>query len=251
MGSGVEIIETEVLRDHWSAMWRKAADGQVVQVNRYGRAPSAMLISTGLWREGQHAHPELAVADSRVIERTSTTARIAVSEIIDDLEQGNHTLVLFRGRPQAVFAPYDWVRAAFPELRLAAIEDRAGNDLVDQVLVVYRKARTEQRLIREFAAEADPVWEADRRLTSLRGPIPVRRREILHGVVYVVDGRVARVRALEPSGHWHEAGAAVSLAPVSKILSRKQIDELLPTLRMYPGDARAASVGASREYVNL
>jgi hypothetical protein len=253
MDSGVEVVETETLRDDWSATWKKAADDRFIQVNWFGKVPAAMMLSLGLWRSAQKAAPQLAVPDSKVIERTSTDARINVSEIIDDLEAGHHTAVTFRGSARAVFAPYDWVRLAFPELGLAPVEEveSAARGAGPQVLVVYRKSRTDRQLVEEFAEAADAVWEADRRLSSLRGPVPVWRRAGLHGVVYVVDGRVARVRTLDPAAAWGDLPGAFSLAPVSAPLSRSEIEVRFPSLGLYPGDERAASVGSSREYLDL
>ncbi len=253
MATGVEVVETETLRDNWSATWKKAADDRFIQVNWFGKVPTAMMLSVGLWRSAQKAVPQLAVPDSKVVERTSTDARINVSEILEDLEAGLHTCVMFRGSAQAVFAPYDWVRLAFLELGLAPVEEveSAARGAGPQVLVVYRKSRTDRRLIQEFGEAANPVWEADRRLSSLRGPVPVWRRAGLQGVVYVVDGRVARVRALDPSAAWEDLPGTYSLAPVSAPLSRGEINARFPSLKLYPGDERAAAVGSSREYLDV
>ncbi|MCX4099117.1 hypothetical protein [Nocardia sp. alder85J] len=253
MGPGLEIVRTETLRDDWSATWRAAAADRFVQVNWFGEVPVAVMVSVGMWRAAQVANPAVAVPDSKVIERTSSAARIAVAEVLEDLETGHHTVVLFHGSPRAVVAPYGWVRRAFPELGLAPVEEaestaRGGGP---EVLVVYRKARTDRRLAEEFADAADPVWEADRRLSSLRGPVPVWRRPGLRAVVYVVDGRVARVRAVEVGGVWEDLPGSHSLAPVSEPLSRSEIDARFPSLGLYPGDERAMSAGPSREYLGL
>ncbi|MET8428811.1 hypothetical protein [Nocardia sp. NPDC004860] len=257
MDSDLLVVETETLRDDWSATWKHAADDKFVQVNRFGTVPTAMMLSPGMWREAQAVNPRLAVADSSVRERASTDARVNVAEIIDDLEAGIHTVVMFRGAQRAVFAPYEWVRLAFPALGLTPLEDlvadlaAAAHNVGPHVMVVYRKTRTQRALLEEFAGSADPLWEADRRLSSLRGPVPSWRRAGLRAVVYVVDGQVARVRALDPAAAWEDLPGVFSLAPVSDPLSRSEIDARFPSLKLYPGDQRPAVVGSSREYVDL
>ncbi|WP_033247143.1 hypothetical protein [Nocardia carnea] len=257
MDSDLLVVEIETLRDDWSATWKHAADDKFVQVNRFGMEPVAMMLSPGMWRERQRVNSDLAVPDSHVRERSSTDARINVAEIIKDLQAGIHTAVMFRGAPRAVFAPYEWVRIAVPELGLTPLEEvveglaSAAHSVGPQVMVVYRKSRTQRAVLEEFADAADPVWEVDRRLSSLRGPVPSWRRASLRAVVYVVDGQVARVRALDPGAVWEDLPGVHSLAPVSAPLSRGEIDERFPSLTVYPGDDRPAVVGSSREYVDL
>lgn len=257
MDSDLLVVQIETLRDDWSATWKHAADDKFVQVNRHGTIPAAVMVSPGMWRERQKANKDLAVAQSQVRERTSTDARITVADIIKDLDAGIHTAIMFRGAQRAVFTPYEWARIAFPELGLTPLEElvdaraAATHDVGPHVMVVYRKSRTQRALLEDFAASADPMWEADRRLSSLRGPVPLWRRAGLSAVVYVVDGQVARVRALDPVGVWEDLPGVFSVAPVSDPLSRSEIDERLPTLKVYPGDARPAVVGSSREYLDL
>ncbi|GAB2454562.1 hypothetical protein GCM10027262_79140 [Nocardia tengchongensis] len=257
MDSDLLVVEIETLRDDWSATWKHAADDKFVQVNRFGMEPAAVMLSPGMWRERQAMNADLVVPDSHVRERPSTDARINVAEIIRDLQAGIHTAVMFRGAQRAVFAPYEWVRIAVPELGLTPLEEvvdglaAAARNVGPQVMVVYRKSRTQRAVLEEFVDAADPVWEVDRRLSSLRGPVPSWRRAGLRAVVYVVDGQVARVRALDPAAAWEDLPGVHSLAPVSDPLSRGEIDERFPSLKLYPGDDRPVVAGSSREYVDL
>ncbi|QVI20930.1 hypothetical protein KHQ06_33435 [Nocardia tengchongensis] len=255
--SDLLVVEIETLRDDWSATWKHAADDKFVQVNRNGTVPTAMMLSPGMWRERHKANKDLAVPEANVRELTSTDARINVAEIIKDLDAGIHTAIMFRGAQRAVFAPYEWVRIAFPALGLTPLDDlvadlaASAHNVGPHVMVVYRKSRTQRALLKEFAHAPDPVWEADRRLSSLRGPVPSWRRASLRAVVYVVDGQVARVRALDSAAAWEDLPGVFSLAPVSDLLSRSEIDERFPSLKLYPGDNRPAVAGSSREYVDL
>ncbi|GAB4590314.1 hypothetical protein Ntsu_81460 [Nocardia sp. IFM 10818] len=70
-------------------------------------------------------------------------------------------------------------------------------------------------------------------------------------LVLVVDGRVERVRAVDPAGEWVEQADGYVLAPVSAPLTRAEIDERFPGLGLYPGDARAVAPGQAREYIDL
>ncbi|MCU1645852.1 MAG: hypothetical protein JWN03_6127 [Nocardia sp.] len=216
-----------------------------------------MMLSPGMWSEGQKTNKDLVVPDSHVRERASTDARINVADVVKDLAAGIHTVVMFRGAQRAVFAPYEWVRLAFPALGLTPLEDiladlaSAARDVGPHVMVVYRKTRTQGVLLEEFARSADPVWEADRRLSSLRGPVPSWRRAGLRAVVYVVDGKVARVRALDPGAAWEDLPGVFSLALVSDPLSRTEIDARFPSLKLCPGDERPTTAGSSREYIDF
>lgn len=253
-GSGIEVVDTEGLRKKWSACWKLAAADRFVQVNWWGKSPSALLVSAGMWEERQKLSKALAVPDSRVHERPSSDGRTQLTEIFDDLEAGVHTVLLFHGKPKAVVVPYSWARKAFPELTLAEpVEPLHSNVAWDRevALVLSRSPRAARRLEREFEGAADPDFEADRRLLSPSSTDARRRQAGLRVVVYVVDGRIERVRAVDPGGEWVDQGDGYALAPVSASLTREQIDERFPGLGLYPGDERPATPGQAREYIDL
>ncbi|GAB4590313.1 hypothetical protein [Nocardia sp. IFM 10818] len=179
IGSGIEVVDTEVLRRKWSACWKAAAADKFVQVNWWGRTPTAVLLSEGMWRERQVLNRRLVVPDSKVGELSTSDARTQLAEILDDVAAGYHTLLLFHGKAKAVVAPYVWVREAFPELMLAEPPEPWHFDVAfdgELALVMHRSARAARRLEREFEAAADPDFEADRRLVASSSQQALRRQ---------------------------------------------------------------------------
>ncbi|WP_067721679.1 hypothetical protein [Nocardia yamanashiensis] len=254
IGSDIEVVDTEGLRTRWSACWKTAAADRFVQVNWWGSRPTALLVSAGMWQERQKLDRALLVPDSRVHERTTSDARTQLTDVLDDLEAGVHTVLLFHGKAKAVVVPYVWARQAFPELMLAVPADPLHTDVAwdgELALVLNRSPRAARRFELEFAGAADPDFEADRVLLSSSSVQARRRQAAVRVVVYVVDGRIERVRAVDPGGEWVDRGDGYALAPVSAALTREEIDARFPGLGLYPGDARPAAPGQAREYIDL
>ncbi|MFC0438034.1 recombinase family protein [Kutzneria buriramensis] len=130
----------------------------------------------------------------------------------------------------------------------------AYNDGGDCVLVVYRNTRTRKvdadtnRRYGETGAGEKFQLDADRKWF----PIAPSRWSRLKAIVYVVDGTVARVRAVDPDpSKWDTDDRGYADVPVSKPLTELQIAKLLPTLGLSLGDERPHVKGKIREYVNL
>ncbi len=72
--------------------------------------------------------------------------------------------------------------------------------------------------------------------------------------VYVVDGIVTRVRAIDPNIIWNDdddRGYADIGKALSKPLTELQIARQLPTLGLQLGDPRPHVKGKLREYISL
>ncbi|MGW4635560.1 recombinase family protein [Nocardia sp. NPDC004415] len=121
-------------------------------------------------------------------------------------------------------------------------------------LVIYRNSRAkvddDNRRYGETAAGERVQHEADRKWWN----ISQARRKHLRAVVYVVDGTVARVRAVDPDLAWNpdddrgyaDLGKALS-APITDPV---RVADLVPAgLRL--GDKRPHVKGKIREYVSL
>jgi hypothetical protein len=79
-------------------------------------------------------------------------------------------------------------------------------------------------------------------------------RAELKAVVYVADGTVARVRAIEPGVAWNpddDRGYADIGKALSAPLSEVEIARRLPTLGLTVGDHRPHVKGKIREYISL
>ena len=123
----------------------------------------------------------------------------------------------------------------------------------DCVMVVYRNTRpgkvdpdTSRRYGETGQSEAIQL-EADRKWW-LVGP---GRRPKLKGFVFVADGVVTRVRAVQPGGTWHYDDRGYADVPLTPPLTDTQIAEQFPTLRIRPGDTRPRVRGKLREYQPL
>lgn len=248
--SELRLIEsTELRRKLAEQVTKTYEDNAISIVAWYGRS-EAVLMPMDLWNLGRQRR----AVDEMMVERIGTRdGRDKLRTLTADLRRGRHTIMTVWREDRAAFAPYDWARAAFPEWGLPEVSHEPTNPRpsADCVQVVYRKSRSVQELLAEFTEAKDPQWEVDRRLSAGPRRIPVDRRAWLRGVVYVEDGVVVRVRALDPQGEWEDVSDKVSLAPVSAPLTREQIQEQLPALRMFPGERRPAPQGAPREYVDL
>ncbi|WP_067722941.1 recombinase family protein [Nocardia yamanashiensis] len=122
----------------------------------------------------------------------------------------------------------------------------------DCVLVIYRNSKTKvdpdgNRRYGETRASEAVQLEADRKWW----PIADARRKHVKALVYVVDGVVTRVRAVDPGGRWQVDDRGYADVPVGPPLSEVEIARLLPSLDLRLGDTRASVKGKLREYLSL
>lgn len=123
----------------------------------------------------------------------------------------------------------------------------------DCVLVIYRNTRPgkiDPDTSRRFGetGQPDPVQlEADRKWWL----IAPARKPRLKGFVYVADGVVTRVRAVQPGGDWNWDDRGYADVPLTAPLSDLEIAEKFPTLGIRPGDRRPHVRGKIREYLPL
>lgn len=128
----------------------------------------------------------------------------------------------------------------------------AQHDGRDCVLVVYRSSKTKvdpdtNRRYGETGRSEKVQREAD----SKWWPIGAARRSRVKGIVYVVDGVVTRIRAIDPDGTWDEDDRGYVDVPVTKPLTELQAARRFPTLTLHLGDARPHVRGRIREYLTL
>jgi DNA invertase Pin-like site-specific DNA recombinase len=123
----------------------------------------------------------------------------------------------------------------------------------DCVLVVYRNTRpgkidpdTSRRYGETGQSEAVQL-EADRKWW----PVGAAREPRLKGLVYVADGVVTRVRAVQPGAAWRYDDRGYADVPLTAPLTDAQIAAQFPTLGIRPGDARPHVRGKIREYQSL
>jgi hypothetical protein len=121
----------------------------------------------------------------------------------------------------------------------------------DCALVIYRNRRPKvdstNRRYGETGQSERVQLEADRKWWPIA---PVRRARV-KAFIYVVDGVVTRVRAVDPEGRWEEDDRGYVDAPLSGPLSDLQIAEQFPTLGLRLGDPRPHTRGRVREYLPL
>ena len=123
----------------------------------------------------------------------------------------------------------------------------------DCVLVVYRINRpgkidsaTSRRYGETGQSEAVQL-EADRKWWL----ISPAHQDRLKGFVYIGDGVVTRVRAVQPGGAWRYDDRGYADVPRTPPLTDREIAEHFPTLGIRPGDARPHVRGKIREYQPL
>ena len=98
------------------------------------------------------------------------------------------------------------------------------------------------RLARASASSSRP--------TASGGPSP-RPPARLKGIVYVVNGTVARIRAVDPDGTWQRDDRGYADIPLTLPLTDVQAAEQFPTLGIRLGDHRPHVRGKLREYLPL
>ncbi|MBB4944294.1 DNA invertase Pin-like site-specific DNA recombinase [Streptosporangium album] len=123
----------------------------------------------------------------------------------------------------------------------------------DCVLVVYRSSRrpktdASNRRLGETGQSEKIQKDTDRKWW----PIAPARRSKVKAIVYVADGTVARVRAVDGNlTRWQHDDRGYADVPVSPPLTDLQIAEQLPTLSIRIGDPRPHVRGKLREYLIL
>jgi DNA invertase Pin-like site-specific DNA recombinase len=129
----------------------------------------------------------------------------------------------------------------------------AHHDGRDCVLVVYRNTRPGKvdadtnRRYGETGQSEKVQLEADRKWF----PSGELRRPRVKGIVYVVNGAVARVRGIDPNGRWDEDDRGYVDVPVTKPLTDVEIAKQFPTLPLQLGQERPRIRGKIREYLSL
>jgi hypothetical protein len=120
----------------------------------------------------------------------------------------------------------------------------------DRVLIVYRNTRpgkidpdTNRRYGETGQSEAVQL-DADRKWWNVAPSLEHR----LKGVVYVADGTVSRIRAVQPDGTWQRDDRGYADIPVTSPLTSQQIAEQFPTLGLRPGARKPHVRGKLREY---
>jgi DNA invertase Pin-like site-specific DNA recombinase len=143
------------------------------------------------------------------------------------------------------------IAATFRVGRATLYRALKGTDC-DCVLVVYRntltrKVDTTNRRYGETGQKEAVQLDADRKWFNIA---PARRTRV-KGFVYVVDGTVTRIRAVDATGTWHEDDRGCADAPLGRPLTELQIARTFPTLNLRLGDHRPHQRGKIREYLPL
>lgn len=129
----------------------------------------------------------------------------------------------------------------------------AANQGKDFALIVYRNTRSTKvdadtnRRYGETGASEKVQYDADR----MWWKIAPARQHHLQAIVYVADGTVARIRAVDPDGPWDHDDRGYAAVPVSAPLSNDEVAERLPTLGLRVGEARPHVKGKLREHLTL
>jgi DNA invertase Pin-like site-specific DNA recombinase len=128
----------------------------------------------------------------------------------------------------------------------------AYKDGGDCVLVVYRNTRPgkvddSNRRYGETGQSEKVQMEADRKWWN----IAPARQPRLRGIVYVVNGTVARIRSVDPQGTWQRDDRGYADVPLTGPLSDLQVAEQFPTLGLRLNDPRPHVKGKIREYLPL
>ncbi|MGW2426771.1 recombinase family protein [Streptomyces sp. NPDC001709] len=129
---------------------------------------------------------------------------------------------------------------------------RALSDDGDFAYVVYRSGKPKTRpdgstMGETGQGEHSPAqYDADRQLF----PLADHKRPYVKAMVYVVDGTVKRIRAIDPKGDWVPHGGDWEI-PVTAPLTPGEIAERFPTLGFSLGDELPAQRGKLRQHLAL
>jgi Resolvase, N terminal domain/Helix-turn-helix domain of resolvase len=121
------------------------------------------------------------------------------------------------------------------------------------VLVAYRNTRPGKvdpgtnRRYGETGQSEKVQLEADRKWWN----VAPARQSRLKGIVYVVNGTVARIRAVDPEGTWDRDDRGYADIPLTPPLTDLQVAERFPTLGIRLGSPRPHVKGKIREYLPL
>ena len=148
----------------------------------------------------------------------------------------------------------DEIAAAFRVSRSTLYENLAAyKDGGDCVLVIYRNTRPGKvdpdtsRRYGETGQSERVQLDADRKWWN----IAPSRQARLKGMAYVVNGTVARIRAVDPDGAWERDDRGYADIPLTAPLTGLQVAEQFPTLGIRLGDQRPHVRGKLREYLPL
>jgi DNA invertase Pin-like site-specific DNA recombinase len=147
----------------------------------------------------------------------------------------------------------DEIAKAFRVGRSTLYESLAAyKDGGDCVLVVYRNTRPgkvdgSNRRYGETGQSEEVQLEADRKWW----PVATARQGRLKGMVFVVNGIVARIRAVDPAGAWERDDRGYADISLSAPLTEVQAAEQFPTLMLRLRDPRPHVKGKIREYLPL
>ncbi|MGH3190679.1 MAG: recombinase family protein [Streptosporangiaceae bacterium] len=127
----------------------------------------------------------------------------------------------------------------------------------DFIMVVYRNTRPKvdgtNRRFGETGASERVQLDADRKWWNVAPALEPR----LKGLIFVVDGTVARIRgvdpdgAVNPDGTWPRDDRGYADIPLTPPLTEIQIAEQFPALGIRLGDSRPHVKGKIREYLPL
>lgn len=155
--------------------------------------------------------------------------------------------------PRSVSLTVEEIAKAFRVGRSTLYENLAAyKDGRDCVLVAYRNTRPgkvddSDRRYGETGQSEKVQMEADRKWW----PVAPARQPRLKGIVYVVNGTVARIRAVNPEGAWQRDDRGYADIPLTPPLTEIQAAEQFPTLGLRLGDQRPHVKGKIREYLTL
>jgi len=118
------------------------------------------------------------------------------------------------------------------------------------MLVVYRNSKPKvdtdtNRRYGETGASERVQLNADRKWW----PIAPARIPRIKGFVFVVDGKVTRIRAVKPGGKWDHDDRNFYDAPLTAPLTEIEIARQFPHLGLALGDNRPHKRGKIREYL--
>jgi hypothetical protein len=117
--------------------------------------------------------------------------------------------------------------------------------------VVYRNTRT-RKVDTDTNRRYGETGASEKVQLDAAFPIAPARWPKLKAIVYVVDGIVARIRAIEADlSKWDTDDRGYAGVPATKPLTELQIAKQLPTLDIALGDERPHVRGKIREYVTL
>ncbi|GAA2122618.1 hypothetical protein [Streptomyces synnematoformans] len=154
---------------------------------------------------------------------------------------------------RAIVAKAGGVSQAATLLGLDPKTVRARERAAGVVMVVYRGGRTAKagpggRRYGETGHGEDSRAQLDADRTGFT--VARDKRALLRAVVYVVDGRVVRVREVR-DGPWYEDARGRVVLPLGPPLTSADLARSLPTLPLALGDRRPMVRGRIREHIAL